>query len=60
MNRWFSSRGARRGLMLSGFVATMWLCWALGFTQGSAPKSAEVTTPASPFLLACCTAAPRT
>lgn len=37
MNRWCSVRGARRGLKLSGLAAALWLSWALGFTQGSAP-----------------------
>lgn len=37
MSRWFSARSARRGLKLSARAAALWLCRAIGFTQGRAP-----------------------
>ncbi|MBN9341474.1 MAG: hypothetical protein J0H52_15520 [Comamonadaceae bacterium] len=37
MSRWFSVRGARRGIKLSALAVALWLSWAVGFTQGSAP-----------------------
>lgn len=37
MNRWFSARGALRGMKLSALALALWLSWAVGFTQGSAP-----------------------
>lgn len=56
MSRWFSARGARRGLKLSGLFAALWLSWAVGFTQGSAPHSppgeAKASAPVSAPL--CC------
>jgi hypothetical protein len=46
MNRWFSARGARRGLKLSGLFVALWLSWAVGFTQGSTPHSPSGETKA--------------
>lgn len=43
MNRWFSARGACRGLTLSALSAALWLSWAVGFTQGSARVSPDAT-----------------
>lgn len=62
MNRWFSERGARRGLKLSALALALWLSWAIGFTHGSAPvpqgqaTSASSQTPVPP----CCQPAPTT
>lgn len=60
MSRWFSARGARRGLQLSGLFAALWLSWAVGFTQGSAPPNTSGESKASmPFSAPpCCQPAP--
>jgi hypothetical protein len=34
MNRYFSRRGARRGLLLAALAALLWACWAMGYWQG--------------------------
>ncbi len=34
MRRWYSPRGARRGLILAGFTAVLWFVWAIGYAQG--------------------------
>lgn len=34
MKRWYSPRGAKRGLLLAGLAALLWLSWAAGFTLG--------------------------
>ncbi|MEI2783060.1 MAG: hypothetical protein V9H25_18190 [Candidatus Competibacter sp.] len=34
MKRWYSPRGAKRGLWLAGLAALLWLSWAAGFTLG--------------------------
>ena len=34
MRRWYSPRGARRGLWIAGVSAAIWLGWAVGFSQG--------------------------
>jgi|APTNR8051073442_1049403.scaffolds.fasta_scaffold39551_2 hypothetical protein len=36
MKRWYSPRGAKRGLLLAGLAALLWLSWAAGFTLGRA------------------------
>lgn len=36
MNRWYSPRGAKRGLLLAGLTALLWLSWAAGYTLGRA------------------------
>lgn len=36
MKRWYSPRGAKRGLLLAGLTALLWLSWAAGFTLGRA------------------------
>lgn len=35
MTHWMSRRGLWRGLRLSGWMAALWQCWAIGFTQGA-------------------------
>lgn len=47
MSRWFSARGARRSLKLSGLFTALWLSWAVGFTQGRAPYSPSGESKAS-------------
>ncbi len=57
MGRWYSPRGARRGLILAGVTAALWIVWAVGYTQGAAkaPKpSATSTTTSAPVNVACC------
>lgn len=44
MNRWYSPRGARRGLLLAGLLAACWLCWAVGYTQSAARLRDAVPT----------------
>lgn len=60
MNRWFSVRGARRGLKLSGLALALWLSWAVGFTQGSAPVPRNAANAAHPSgSPPCCEPVPR-
>jgi hypothetical protein len=58
MRRWYSPRGARRGLILAGVNAALWIVWTVGYTQGAttAPKSsASPTTTSTPVnVVACC------
>lgn len=57
MRRWYSPRGARRGLILAGVTAALWIVWAVGYTQGAttAPKSsASPATTSTPVNVACC------
>lgn len=57
MRRWYSPRGARRGLILAGITAALWIVWAVGYTQGAtkAPKSsASPSTTSMPVNVACC------
>ena len=34
MNRWYSPRGARRGLLAASLVLLVWLGWAIAYMQG--------------------------
>lgn len=34
MKRYFSPRGAKRGLALAAVAVVLWGCWAIGFLQG--------------------------
>lgn len=57
MHRWYSPRGARRGLILAGVTAALWIVWAVGYTQGVAATSKSFATPTStptPVNVACC------
>jgi hypothetical protein len=56
MRRWYSPRGARRGLILAGVTAALWIVWAVGYTQGAAkaPRSSTRTTTSAPANVACC------
>ena len=57
MRRWYSPRGARRGLILAGVTAALWIVWAVGYTQGAtkAPKpSASPSTTSIPVNVECC------
>ena len=50
MKRWYSPRGARRGMKWSALAAAGWLCWAAGYWQAARPHPAlvfsQVTAPA--------------
>jgi len=51
MRRWYSKRGARRGLLLAAFSAAIWAGWAVGYVHGSrssAQSSPNVTAPSRP------------
>jgi hypothetical protein len=37
MKRWYSARGARRGVKWSAIAAACWLCWAAGYRQAPRP-----------------------
>jgi len=57
MGRWYSPRGARRGLILAGVTAVLWIVWAVGYTQGAAKAhqpSVTPTTTSTPVNVACC------
>jgi len=34
MNKIYSSRGARRGLLIAAVTAGVWVAWAIGYSQG--------------------------
>jgi hypothetical protein len=34
MQRYFSQRGALRGISLTALAAILWCCWAIGYLQG--------------------------
>jgi hypothetical protein len=34
MNKIYSSRGARRGLLIAAVTAGLWMAWAVGYSQG--------------------------
>ena len=34
MQRYFSQRGALRGMAIAALVAVLWCCWAIGYLQG--------------------------
>ncbi len=42
MKRWYSARGARRGVKWSTLAAAGWLCWAAGYWQATRPHPAMV------------------
>jgi len=57
MRRWYSPRGARRGLVLAGVITALWIVWAVGYTQGAATEPEPPTSPATsstPVNVACC------
>jgi len=33
MNKIYSSRGARRGLLIAAVTAGVWVAWAIGYSQ---------------------------
>ena len=41
MRRWYSPRGAQRGLLMAGIVALVWLSWAIGYSQGASKTPAN-------------------
>jgi len=43
MNRWYSPRGAHRGLLCAAFTAVLWGGWAIGYTQGAADTTSQYT-----------------
>lgn len=58
MRRWYSPREARRGLILAGITAALWIVWAVGYTQGAAKAPQQSATPttttSTPVNVACC------
>ncbi|MFN7835137.1 MAG: hypothetical protein ACK5NY_05015 [Burkholderiaceae bacterium] len=56
MRRGYSPRGARRGLRLAGMTAALWICWAVGYSQGISKTPAPTSTKAitSPAKVGCC------
>lgn len=34
MNKIYSSRGARRGLLIAAVTMSVWVAWAIGYSQG--------------------------
>lgn len=57
MRRWYSPRGARRGLIPSGMAAALRVVWAVGYTQGATKvpqPSATLTTTSVPVNVVCC------
>ena len=36
MKRWYSPRGARRGILLATLAAAIWAGWALAYTRNAA------------------------
>ena len=51
MRRWYSPRGARRGLLIAGIAAVLWLSWAAGYVHGSRPSQPSVMTPGKPDIV---------
>ena len=45
MNKIYSSRGARRGLLIAALTAGIWLAWAIGYSQG-----VEINQPQMPLV----------
>lgn len=54
MSRWYSPRGARRGLILAGITAALWIVWAVGYTQGAAKSPTSPSTTSTPVNVECC------
>ena len=44
MKRWYSKRGAWRGLKMAILAAALWSFWALGYFQGLLPAQQLVHT----------------
>ena len=42
MKRWYSKRGAARGLKMAVLAAALWSFWALGYFQGLLPAQQQV------------------
>lgn len=34
MKKWYSDRGAKRGLITITVFFVLWMCWAVGYTEG--------------------------
>lgn len=67
MRRWYSPRGARRGLLLAVIAMALWGTWAVVYiaapqstSGGSSPSPSPVTTTVAPDAAACCTPRLRT
>jgi hypothetical protein len=43
MSRWYSARGARRGLILAIVTALIWMIWAISYLQGITPTQNPIT-----------------
>jgi hypothetical protein len=56
MRHWYSPRGARRGLLVAGLAAALWICWAVAYSQGTikAPAPAPATATTTPVKAQCC------
>lgn len=49
MSRWYSPRGARRGLLLAVVTIMLWITWAVLYTRGL-PDTAPAAMPPAPTL----------
>ena len=43
MNKIYSSRGARRGLLIAAVTAGLWMAWAVGYSQGVEVHSTQMS-----------------
>jgi len=48
MSRWYSPRGARRGLLLAVVTIILWITWAVLYTQGLSDVAPAVVPPVAP------------
>jgi len=42
MRRWYSPRGARRGVLIATLAAALWTSWAMGYIQGASRNGSDV------------------
>lgn len=57
MKRWYSPRGARRGLLIAGIATVLWVVWALGYVQGVTKSEEVLSAPmiiSTPVDASCC------
>lgn len=56
MGRWYSPRGALRGLILAGVTAAIWIAWAVVYTHEvvKAPQPSATPTSSTPANVECC------
>ena len=48
MSRWYSPRGARRGLLLAVAAIILWITWAVLYMQGMPDATPTVSPPVAP------------